>query len=96
MMDGMDRNVANTNNRSTYIIKIKITSSSCAHRDRSFVEAHLCRQAVYEYSDRAYYGVYVFHRSATPFGTTALCSLYKGQQGDANQSVRGNYKKTRF
>ena len=49
------------------------------------------------YSDRAYYWVCVLIKGICqrlPLGLQQ-CSLYQGQQGDVNQSVRINYK-TRF
>ena len=53
-----------------------------------FVETHLCKLCVMRRS-RVALGVCPHLRAGTPLITN------RGQQGDANQSVHGNYK-TRF
>ena len=71
------------------IIKIH---SSC--EIEHFVETHICK--LLRYSDRAYYWVCVLIKDICRRLPLELqCSLYQGQQGDLNQSVRGNYQ-TRF
>ena len=75
------------------LLKIKI-HSSCEVED--FVETHLCELCVILRS-RVLLGVVSSLRTQvgdSPWNYSE-CSLYQGQQGDVNQSVRRNYK-TRF
>ena len=66
--------------------------SSCEIED--FVETHLCKLC--DTHDRAYYWMCVIIKDIDRRLPVELqCRLYQGQQGDVNESVRGNYR-TRF
>ena len=67
--------------------------SSCEIED--FVETHLCKLCVIPRS-RPLLGVYILFKDlGRRLPLELQCSLYQGQQGDIDQSVRGNYE-TRF
>ena len=75
-----------------FIVQIEI-HSSC--EIEYFVKTHLCKVCVIPRS-RSLLGVYIlFKNIGRRLPLELQCSLYQGQQGDVNQSVRGNYE-TRF
>ena len=71
----------------TYIIKIKMLSS-CEIED--FVETHLCKLC--DTPIARITGCVLIKDIGGRLPLELQCSLYQGQQGDANQSARGNYE----
>ena len=60
---------------------------------RSKILSKLTFASCVRYSDRACYGVCVLNKDiGRRLPLQLQCSLYQGQQGDVNQSVRGNNK----